>query len=85
MVGNKSISFAEFRQVLVGLGFTPTRADRACVLHHPTEGLLVFRVYQDAEAVDERDLVSARKFLDLRGLLNASDFNALVRHATTSA
>jgi hypothetical protein len=53
------------------------------VFHHPTEGLLIFRVYQDNEPVDEHDLVSARVFLDLRGLLERKDFEAFLQRTGT--
>jgi hypothetical protein len=45
----------------------------------------VFRRYAEGEAVDERDLRSTRKFLDLRGLLEAQDFDAFVQEANTPA
>jgi hypothetical protein len=46
---------------------------------------LVFRRYRDQEAVDRRDLVSTRKFLDAWGLLAESDFDAFLQRATSSA
>jgi len=85
MTRTKSISFGEFRRFLHGVGFTDKRAEAAWVFHHPTEGLLVFRLYGDAEAVDERDMHSTRKFLDWRGLLEAKDFDAFVQEASTPA
>jgi hypothetical protein len=73
MMKGRSISFAEFRQFLRGLGFAEKRTDAAWVFHHSTEGLLVFRPYGEGEGVDEADLRSTRKFLDLRGLLTAQE------------
>jgi hypothetical protein len=35
--------------------------------------------------VDQRDLQSTRKFLDLRGLLDATDFDTFVQEAGTPA
>ena len=81
----RSIPFAEFRRFLNGLGFTEKRAEAAWVFHHRTEGLLVFRLYGEEEAVDERDLRSTRKFLDLRGLLEAPAFDTFVQQASTPA
>jgi hypothetical protein len=79
------ISFAELRRFLEGLGFSQKRAEVAWVFYHPTEGLLAFRLYGRDEAVDGGDLWSTRKFLDLRGLLEAKDFDAFVQQARTSA
>jgi hypothetical protein len=79
------ISFADFRRFLNGLGFTAKRTEAAWVFHHRTEGLLVFRLYGEEEAVDEGDLRSTRKFLDLRGLLEAKDFDAFVPESSAPA
>jgi hypothetical protein len=85
MTRARGISFAQFRRFLNGLDFAAKRAEAAWVFHHRTEGLLVFRVYSDEEAVDERDLQSTRKFLDLPGLLDAKDFDTFVQGASTPA
>jgi hypothetical protein len=65
------------------LGFAAKRAEAASVFHHPTEGLLVFRLYGDGERVDEADVQSARKFLVFRGLLEAADFDRFARETST--
>jgi hypothetical protein len=85
MTRTRVIAFADFRRFLNGLEFAAKRAETAWVFHHCTEGLLVFRLYGDKEAMDERDLQSTRKFLDLRGLLDAKDFDTLVQEASTPA
>jgi hypothetical protein len=85
MTKKRSISFAEFRRFLQGLGFAEKRAEAAWVFHHRTEGLRVFRLYGEEEPVDERDLLSTRKFLDLRGLLEAKNFDTLIEKASTPA
>jgi hypothetical protein len=64
---------------------TPFRPFRPWVFHHASEGLLVFRLCADDEAVDEGDLRSTRKFLDLRGLLEARDFDTFVQQASAPA
>ena len=46
---------------------------------------LVFRLYGEEESLDEGDLRSTRKFLDLRGLLEAKDFDTFVQQASTPA
>jgi hypothetical protein len=84
----RSIPFAEFRSFLEGLGYQAKRTDEASVFHHSREGLLVFRLYDEQEPVDSRDLLSTRKFLDGRGLLDVTAFaafDAFLQRATTSA
>ena len=85
MTRTRSISFGEFRRFLNGLGFAEKRAEAASVFYHRAEGLLVFRLYGDGESVDERDLRSTRKFLDLRGVLEAKDFDDFVQKTSTPA
>lgn len=85
MKTTRPIPFAEFRDFLEGLGYQARRTDQACVFTHPQEGLLVFRLYAEQEPVDARDLLSTRKFLELRGLLPAPAFDAFLQRATTPA
>jgi hypothetical protein len=85
MTTPRPIPFAEFRAFLQKLGYVEERTDNAVVFRHPREGLLVFRSYQEGEVVDTRDLLVARKFLDLRGLLDTATFDAFLMGATTSA
>jgi hypothetical protein len=81
----KRISFVELRNLLDGLGFAAKRTDDAWVFQHTTEGLLVLRQYAPEEAIDEHDIVSTRKFLDFRGLLDANDFDVFLRKASAPA
>jgi hypothetical protein len=85
MKRSSPVPFADLRRFLNGLGFKTRRAEAAWIFHHHEEGLIVFRLYCDDEAVDEGDLRSTRMFLDLRGLLDGKDFDAFVDRATTSA
>jgi hypothetical protein len=55
------------------------------VFRHPTEGLIVLRLYGEDEAVDDGDLRSTRKFLDLRGLLDGQSFDTFVEQASAPA
>jgi hypothetical protein len=82
---SSAVAFAELRRFLNGLGFKDKRAENAWVFHHAEEGLIVFRLYREDEAVDEGDLRSTRMFLDLRGLLDGKDFDDFVQRATTPA
>ncbi len=79
------VAFAELRRLLNGLRFKDKRAETAWIFQHPEEGLIVFRLYGEDEAVDEGDLWSTRTFLDLRGLLDGQDFDAFVKRATKLA
>jgi hypothetical protein len=85
MTRTRLISFAEFRRFLNTLGFAAKRTDTAWVFQHRTEGLLVFRIYEPEEMMDEGDLTSARKFLDMRGLLEAKEFDMFVQEARAPA
>ena len=85
MIKNKGIVFSEFSQFLQGLGYQDKSTDSAHVFQHPQEGLLLFRNYRENENVDGRDLMTTRKFLDMRGLLNSTDFDNFLNRLTTSA
>lgn len=85
MKRTKSVRFVDFQRFLTNLGFAPTRAPSAWVFRHPEEGLLVFRLYREDEPVAPRDLLSSRKFLDLRGVLESKDFDAFVREEIARA
>ncbi len=85
MTNTNPVPFAEFRAFLQRLGYSERRTEGAIAFTHPREGMLVFRVYRDDEAVDDRDLRTTRKFLDLWGLLDAAAFDAFVTRASTPA
>jgi hypothetical protein len=82
MRSSSTIPFDELRRFLNEVGFTCKRAEAAWVFHHPKEGLIVFRLYGENEAVDEGDVRSTRRFLDMRGVVTAKDFDAVLRRAT---
>lgn len=71
-------TFSELSTLLKGLGFRLHRNEKAWVFKHPKEGLIIFRLYGDNEAVDQGDLWSTRLFLDYRGILPEKDFDAFV-------
>jgi hypothetical protein len=85
MTKTRPITFAEFRSFLQRLGYVEKRHPTARVFDHPKEGLLPFRRYRDDEAVDAQDLVYARRFLDLRGVIEADVFDATLLRAHTPA
>jgi hypothetical protein len=78
----RKVPFAELRRFLLELSFKDKRAERAWVFRHPTEGLIVFRLYGEDEGVDPGDLWSTRRFLDLRGVIDGDDFDAFIQRAT---
>jgi len=84
-MNTKPIAFAEFRRFLLGLGYAEKCTETANIFHRAEKDLLVFRRYRDDEEVASRDLLSTRTFLDLRGLLDAADFDAFLQRATTTA
>jgi hypothetical protein len=85
MTKMRSIPFAEFRAFLQKLGYVEKRVPKGRVFEHPKEGLLLYRYYRDDEPVFSRDLLSTRKFLDLRGVIEADDFDAALLQANTPA
>ena len=85
MTRTKRVRFGELRSLLRDLQFVEKATDAAWVFRHAKEGLLVFRRYADDEPIDQSDLISARKFLDMRGLCSSEDFEAFLRHRTTPA
>ena len=85
MTKMRPITFAEFRAFLQKLGYVEKCVPKGRVFEHPEEGLLLFRYYRDEEPVFPRDLLSTRKFLDLRGVIEADDYDAQLLRANTSA
>jgi hypothetical protein len=85
MTAMRPILFAEFRRFLQRLGYVPRDNPKFCVFDHPEEGLLAFRLYRDDEPVFPRDLQRTRTFLDLRGVIEADDFDAQLLRADTPA
>jgi hypothetical protein len=71
----RTIPFAEFRGFLETLGYVEKPRADARVLMHPKEGMLAFRFYRDDEPVHPRDLLVTRKYLDLRGVIEAGDYD----------
>lgn len=78
MTKTKSISIDDLRRVLADLGFKEKQAPKALIFQRAKDELLILRLYQPGEDVAMHDLASARKFLDWWGLLDATDFDALV-------
>jgi len=85
MIKTRPVPFAEFSSFLQRLGYVEKPYPNGRVFLHPEEGLLAFRYYRDDEAVLPRDLIRTRTFLDLRGVIEAADFDAALLRADTPA
>jgi hypothetical protein len=85
MTKTRMVPFAEFRDFLQRLGYVEKSAANASVFKHAEEGRLLYRSYRDDEAVEMHDIVYTRKFLDLRGVIEAGDFDATLLQADTPA
>jgi hypothetical protein len=77
---NDKVSFERLRSVLLDRGFVETAIAGPYLLfqHSPSETVLVYREYQPGEGVSWHDLVTTRRQLDERGLLEASEFETLL-------
>lgn len=85
MTKTKPVPFADFRELLEGLGYMLKRTEEGEIFHHPREGLKLYRRYRDDEAVDAVDVLRTRKWLDVRGLLQEAEFDQLLRRSNRSA
>ena len=81
----RPIPFAEFRALLQRLGYVEKRYPDGRVFLHPEEGLLAYRFYRDDEPVFPRDLQRTRTFLDLRGVIEADEFDETLLRADKPA
>ena len=85
MTKMRPIPFADFKAVIERLGFVEKRVPKGRVFKHPEEGLLLYRGYHDDEPVDLGDFVYTRRFLDMRGVLDAEEFDTALMRADTPA
>ena len=85
MTKGRPIPFAEFRDLLTRLGYVEKRVPKGRVLEHAAEGLLLFRFYRDDEPVAPIDVLSTRRFLDLRGVIEADEFDEALLRANKPA
>ena len=89
MTTNRSISFAELRRFLSRFGYVEKRIQKprlqGSVFHIAGKDRLFYRLYEDDEPVDARDLHITRMFLDAWGYLDKKDFDAFLQQATTPA
>ncbi len=81
----KPIPFSDLKALIERVGFVEKLVPKGRVFKHPEEGLLLYRFYNDNETVANHDIVSTRMFLDMRGVLEADDFDAALLRADTPA
>ena len=83
MIAKSNITFAEFRQFLLDLGFTVTKRGKFWFFEHAaSETCYLFRPYRANEKVTLIDFQSTRRHLDLRGVLDVEVFDDRMRKAT---
>jgi hypothetical protein len=77
---NDQIPFKRLRKVLLDLGFVETAIAGPYwhFQHSPSGTVLVYRQYQAGDGVSWHDLVTTRRQLDERGLLEGDEFEALL-------
>ena len=80
-----TITFGELHALLQRLGFAAKRTRKARVFQHPRRGMFVYRLYRTDEMVEGHDITYTRNFLDLRGILEADEFDATLLRANTPA
>ena len=74
----KTIPFRQIRQLLLDLGYTEKKIENAHVFYRAENDLVVFRRYKLGEHINWGDLVSTRRFLDMRGVMDAEKFDAIL-------
>lgn len=73
----KTTTFAELRQFLHDLGFKEDLVQEKFhrFQHDPSDTRFIFRPYRPSDLVQQGDLVAVRRFLDVRGLMDAEAFD----------
>lgn len=79
-MGTSDLSFTTLRRLLLDLGFREKTLPSSHLVfsHEPSETLFAFRAYAPHDKVTLADLRLVRSQLDLRGLLGADAFDALL-------
>ena len=82
-----SPTFADFRHVLLGLGFVDRSVPGSHVLleHGPTDTVVLLRPYHDAEAIDPATLLGFRRILDEKGVIAGERFDDLLRQRSLAS
>jgi hypothetical protein len=78
-VKTTDVTFDEFRQFLLELGFRETPEKTRLRFEHPSGPILLFRLYKNREKVLARDMWATRHQLDQQGVIEATDFDRLLQ------
>lgn len=83
MTSSKSITFAQFEQVLTGLGFRRKAVPEKGIayVHAATDTIILVRAHKPSEPVPWHILASSRVQLDGRGVIAAADFDEMLKAA----
>jgi hypothetical protein len=83
-MSNPKITFAQLRQWLLDLGFTETVIPKSHVFfaHEPSGAEAALPPYRSNQIVRPRHLVMVRMMLDGKGLMDRSEYDALVASAS---
>jgi hypothetical protein len=83
MIARSTVTFAELRQLLLDLGFTPSKQGKFWFFEHPPSGtILGYRPYRASEKITLVDLQATRKQLDWRDVLGEKAFDDRLKKAT---
>jgi predicted RNA binding protein YcfA (HicA-like mRNA interferase family) len=80
-------TFADFRRVLLGLGFQDRSVPGSHVLlqHANTDTVILLRPYQDEEELDPATLLGYRRILDEKGVVTLDRFDDLLRQQAVAS
>jgi hypothetical protein len=83
MVGRSTVTFERLQQLLLGLGFTPTKRGEFWVFTHGEPKVtLTYRPYRLRERVTQKDLQVTRQDLEWHDLMTADAFQDALQKAT---
>jgi len=76
-MNNEKTPFSQLRRLLLDRGFVEKVVPGRYLIfeHAPSETLLFYHNYQPEDPITWADQVKTRKFLDEKGLLEATDFD----------
>lgn len=79
------IRFADMRRLLKSLGYKEKFVDKAHAFVRSKKDMLIFRRYDDQDALRSGDVMSTRQYLDLKGVLEGAEFDSFFETVNKSA
>jgi hypothetical protein len=73
------------RRLLKSVGYKEKRIENAHIFHRSKNQMVIFRRYKDDESLEMGDIISTRRFLDMRGILDEAEFDSFFEAANKSA